>query len=32
LNDADVAERAMRDHCEHSLQLQLHLAFGAVSR
>jgi len=29
--DADRAERAMRDHCEHSLQLQLQRAFGAVA-
>lgn len=27
--DADVAERAMREHCEHSLQLQLQIALGA---
>jgi DNA-binding GntR family transcriptional regulator len=28
--DVDRAERAMRDHCEHSLQLQLQRALGAV--
>lgn len=26
--DPDVAERAMREHCEHSLQLQLERTFG----
>lgn len=26
--DADAAERAMRDHCERSLQLQLQMALG----
>lgn len=30
--DADIAERAMRDHCERSLQLQLHAAFGTLGR
>ncbi len=30
--DPDIAERAMRDHCEHSLQLQLQIAFGAGNR
>jgi GntR family transcriptional regulator of vanillate catabolism len=30
--DPDTAERAMRDHCEHSLQLQLQRAFGGVGR
>lgn len=28
--DADVAERAMREHCERSLALQLQKTFGAV--
>ena len=28
--DADVAERAMREHCERSLQLQLQSTFGAM--
>ncbi len=30
--DADKAERAMREHCEYSLQLQLQIAFGSVGR
>ena len=30
--DADRSERAMRDHCEHSLHVQLQRAFGAVGR
>jgi len=30
--DADAAERAMRDHCERSLQLQLQMTFGAIGR
>jgi len=30
--DADTAERAMREHCEFSLQLQLQLTFGSVGR
>ena len=28
--DPDVAERAMRDHCERSLQLQLRRTFGTI--
>jgi DNA-binding GntR family transcriptional regulator len=28
--DVELAERAMRDHCEHSLQVQLHRALGVV--
>jgi DNA-binding GntR family transcriptional regulator len=28
--DPDKAERAMREHCEHSLLLQLHKTFGTV--
>jgi DNA-binding GntR family transcriptional regulator len=30
--DADVAERAMRNHCEYSLQLQLQLALGSLGQ
>lgn len=30
--DVDAAERAMREHCEHSLQLQLQQAFGSVGQ
>ncbi len=30
--DVEVAELAMRDHCERSLQLQLHNALGSLGR
>ena len=30
--DADLAERAMREHCERSLLLQLQRTFGAIGR
>ncbi|MDR3634569.1 MAG: GntR family transcriptional regulator [Isosphaeraceae bacterium] len=30
--DADTAERAMREHCERSLQLQLQMTLGAIGR
>ena len=30
--DPDVAESAMREHCERSLSLQLQMTFGAVAR
>lgn len=30
--DVEAAERAMREHCEFSLQLQLQIAFGSVGR